>query len=508
MNSMYTDILEDVVSSDAIIEQNDTIYRTDDAQVFSGWKNTSTKFNVKTKDPEKWLIPSMSTIRVRFCLTDRAGTQALPGGEITTLIAGGAHLFDQVRLVIDNNQVELVQKPGYAHLIEHLLTSSVDQLESAGESEWLYLDNGKWATGPYVPSATTVDATIGTEATDGTDAEVNEEWGIADLKKMLFAPGVAEVGVGGDNPQYNSGFAMRWLRTRAGRDVELAFPAGRLFSFFADIRSAFRGVQFELEFNKNTRYNEILHGMGTRVVDGADVPASALAAVLIKKIDWIVPTYIPNTLVLEKVQRELMSGERVRKVFHSSTCYDITRTSSGAGDLDVDWRVQSTGKKITRVVVAFQRQAQYAQQNDPAFTPTTKTHSNGGVFSYLEDINNIELRFGNTILPRERYTRMSFSDAEPNYARNYVDFVNTGNRWLSDEGSLVSYDSYKNLYPLFSFDLSQMDLTKANTTSEDLRIVATVNVAGAETIRILAVVQYEYNVDMWGVDGRLAIELP
>lgn len=520
MQSIYSDILEDITKSDAIIETTDKIYRTDDSQIYSGFSNSSNIFNVKSKDPEKWLLPSESTIRVTFALTNEAedAAQSNTAGEgMATLIAGGLHLFDQVRLIIDDNQVELVQKPGYCHVLEHLLTSSIDQLKSCAESEWLYLDDGSFSVGALTESAsaTTQAFVLSTEAT-GINDQVSEHYGLADAVKYL---GVDNVGanLGGYNPRYNSGFAARWLRSHplagASKDVELAFPASRLFGFFADMKNAFRGLNFELEFTKNTNYTEIIHGKGQTSAAGVTIAAAANAHTLIKKIDWIVPTVIPNTLVLEKVQKQLQSGARAQKVFNSTTAYYRVFTPIAAGNNDIDWRVQSTGKKITRVVVGFQRLAQYGSQNDPnadaAPKPSTSNHANGGVFSTFDDISSIELRFGNVILPRERYQRMSFSDNTPNFSRNYVDFCNAGGRWVdNDDGSLVSYTAFQKLYPLFAFDLSQMDLTKANTTSEDLRIVATVKVPDTNNIRVIAMVSYDYPVDVYGIDGRMAVELP
>ena len=515
MQAMYADILEDVSKDTSILETTDRIYRTDDAQIFSGFSNTTEIYNVKTKDPEKWLLPSESTVRVTFQLTNAAENAAqadVAGENMATLIAGGLHLFEQIRLIIDDNQVELVRKPGYCHVLEHLLTSSVDELKSCAENEWLYLDDGSFATGALTEAAGVNNSAfiLGTE-TSGAAVQVLDEYGMADAVKYL---GVNNVGanLGGYNPRYNSGFAARWVRSHPvaeGKDIELAFPAKRLFAFFADIRCAWRGVQFEIEFTKNINYTEIIHGKGASATAGAPIPAAALAHTLIKKIDWIMPTLIPNTLVLEKVQRQLQSGDKVQKVFNSTTTYHTTRLSDG-NPLDIDWRVQSTGKKITRVAVGFQRASQFSAQNDPNSTNplTTATHSNGGVFSTLDDINAVELRFGSTILPKERYQRLSFSDAAPNFSRVYVDFCNAGGRWIdNDDGCLVSYKSFQKLYPLFVFDLSQMDLTKANTTSEDLRVVATVN-APAGDVRVIAMVSYEYPINMYAVDGRLGVELP
>jgi hypothetical protein len=158
-------------------------------------------------------------------------------------------------------------------------------------------------------------------------------------------------------------------------------------------------------------------------------------------------------------------------------------------------------------VVAFQREAQYNTQNDPDYNATTATHCNGGTFTYFNNINSVELRLGSTIMPRERYQRLNFGSTEPAYLRNYIDLCNAGGTWQSDNGNMISIDEYRNLYPLFVFDLSEMAYANG-FTSEDLRVVAEINTAAITNYRILALVSYEYPVDFVGVDGRIGIELP
>lgn len=519
MDPMYSMILEDVQKSDAILEDVDTVFRTDDAQIYSGYANTGNIFSISTKAPEKWLVPSESFVRIVFSLADAAGAarQAF-ADNAATLISGGLHLFSKIRLIVDDNVVETVLKPGYCHMLEHLLTTSVDQLQSVAQNEWIYIDDGGIVTGQYASyTLATNGASINSTETSGLDVEVNDFWGLADNVPYLSDDGIA-THVSGVNPKFNKGFAARWRRTRpiknaAGadidHDVELAIPVTRLFAFFADIRPAFRGIKFEIEFTKNTDYAEICHGKGAYTFDTTDYPAAAAVSTVIKKVEWVVKTVIPNTLILEQVQRQLQSGDRVRKVFTSTTCYDITRTPAAPGLYDVDWRIQSTGRKIDRVAIAFQRQAQYSAQNDPSVA-TNANHANGGTFTYFNNIPSLEIRFGSTIMPHERYDRMQFQNTADglNYTRNYVDFLEAGRRWQTDDGCLVSYESFRHLYPIFVFDLSQIDLNAMNTTSEDLRLVATVDVANTNPFRILAMVSYEYPVDMYGVNGRLAIELP
>lgn len=525
MGSMYMDILEDIAKSDAIIEDTDKIYRTDDAAIFSGYSNTSNIFNVVSKDPNAWLLPSESYFRIKFSMTNAAeSARQAAADSFATLINGGMHLFSQTRLIIDDNVVEQKLKPGFCHLIDHLLSTSRDQLKSVGENEWLYLDDGGFTAGAYTGSTVVPeDAFILSTETTGVDAQINNFWGLADPIKYLGNT-VAGANLGGKNPKFNSGFLARWSRSRPAvddaanpvdHDIELSIPATRVFGFFADIKSAFRGIKFECEFTKETNYAAIVHGRGASSVGGVAQNAAAIAHTLVKSIDWVVPSVIPSTLVLEKVQRQLTSGDRARKVFQSTTCYDVTRTPSlGAlpGDYDVDWRIQSTGKKLVRVVVAFQRTEQYSNQNDADYAAVNNSnHANGGVFSTFNNINNIELRFGQTILPHERYERLQFGDTVdgPNFSRNLVDFYRAGGKWINDDdGCLVNYESFRYIYPCFVFDLSSMDLATANTVSEDLRVVATVNVANNNQFRILAMVTHEYPIDVYGVDGRVAFELP
>lgn len=544
--SMYNDIFEDIAKDKSILELNDKVYRTDDSSIIdaAGFSNTSTTYNIKTKDPEKWLVPSNSFLKVAFRLTNSADNAVMTAGNIATLINGGMHLFDRARLLCDDNQIELVDKPGFVHMVEHLLFTSRDSLKTVAEDEWIFLDGGSIVSGAYTDSTAGLPARVLSTEFVGATAGVNEFYGLADPLEYARASQVKnDFMVGGWNPKFNPGFAARWCRAQSGRVVELSIPLVRIFGFFADIKSAFRGIQFEIELTKNTNYTEIIHGKGqynTNVsftaavvgppavpaVPGGDKAAADATHVAITKLEWVIPTVIPSTEQLAQVQRLLSSDHRARKAFHSTTTYlqsfDHAVTGASGQYADYDWRIQTTGKKIVRVVVGFQRQAQYGTQNDPNFDARNNTnHANGGVFTRLDNIGAIELRFGNENYPKERYQRMDFTptgtefnEGGPSVLRNYVDMLNAAGRWDTEDGALVDYDSYRQIYPLFVWDMSNVDLTKAGVTSEDLRLLFTpkLTFGGAGQppdgrFRVVCMVTYEYLVDTVGVKGRLAIEV-
>lgn len=563
--SIYTSILEDVTKADSILETNDRVYRTDDAAIYNGFRNTTDTYVIKSKDAEKWLLPSESFLRVEFQLTNEAEDDiyadpvdsAAEHKGLATLIAGGLHLFDRARLVVDNNQVELVNKPGFVHLVDHLLSSTIDQINGVADNEWMWLDDGGVVTGVYTngDSAGPASEFINSFAAGaGIPTSVHECYGYADPRKYLPIDNAGE-GTGGPNPKYNHGFAMRWHKTRSpknggGAVVELAIPITRLFGFFADIRNAYKGMDFEIELVKNTNYAEIIHGTGARAyalpeaVAGTppriNGDAADIAHVLIKNIEWIVPTLIPSTTALSKLQTDLASGHVAKKTFLSTQVYIQDRVPAvGANPVtslaDVDWRIQTTGKRISRVVVGFQHESQYRKvdliggQNDlDDARPTNDTNltdypHNGGIFSHLTNISRLELRFGSITLPRERYIDMEFrEDAThiPNIARNYADFLHAGGHWNNDTSCPVTYEKFREMYPLFAFDLSRTSIDTDQTTSQDLRLVASVTPyvpRGTPAVglgvqqpgyRVIAMVTYEYDVEFTGIDGRIAIKLP
>lgn len=545
--SIYSSILEDVKKSDALRDAYDRVYRTDDASIYSGFRNTTDVFNIKTKDTDKYLLPSESFLRVEFQLTNEDedaiySSPADAGAEhagLATLIAGGLHLFERARLIVDGNQIELVNKPGFVHVVDHLLHSTVDKIMEAAESEWLWLDDGGAVTGVYGAgvSGGNAERMNSYAANAGVNADVYESYGFADPREFL-ANAVNGTGHGGFNPKFNKGFAMRWLRTRSradtvGKSVELAIPITRLFGFFADIRNAYKAIEFEIELVKNTHYTEIIHGSGAHrmFIDGVidDGAAAEPAHVLIKTIEWVMPIIVPSTSTIEKLQRELTSGRSSRKTFMSTQVYISERTGT-----EVDWRIQTTGKRISQVIVGFQHEGQYVAQNDQDYalpvnyTNATDYPNNGGIFSHLTNIQRLELRFGSTVLPRERYIDMEFRENQPypaslNIARNYADFLQAGGQWLSDTSSHVTYEKYREMYPLFAFDLSKSDIDSERFISQDLRLVAQVTPYTPRSFappyvapvppatvkyRVIALVTYEYDVDFIGLDGRIAIKLP
>lgn len=510
--AMYYEILEDTKLDDTILERDIKVYNTDDAAIFNNFAQTSNIFKLASKDPEKWLAFSESYLRIQFSLTNAAGNAAIADGEIATLINGGMSLFERARLMINDNQFEVVEKCGYVHVMRHLLESSLSKLNSVSHDEWIYIEGGKPQIGAYT-AATAVPTAPFTTQTEAVGTVVNEFYGLADPMKYIGSAAASQ-NVGGLNPKFNSSFAARWTRTVNGRVVEISIPARMMFGYFADIRSAVQGLRVEIELTKNTRYTEIIHGMGATatLVAGAATgkAAAADAAVLIRKIEWRVPSLIPNSVELARTKKVLESGKTATKMFNSMTCYtNVIRGLTASASNPIEWRIQSTGRKVNRLIVAFQRPEQYGTQDDPDYVATTATHCNGGVYSHFTDITDVTLRVGSLILPRERYTRMSFADATPNMSRNYVDYLKAANNWDDEDGAAISMAQFKEIYPMFVFDLSAMDMNKLSIKTEDLIVQANITLPAAMTsLRALAFIETEYNVNFTGVNGRVAIELP
>lgn len=506
MQSAWEEIFQDTPVDRSTIEDQLVEYIADEDPLVTGsgpYAQSKSVYHIKTKDLDQWLNLNKSYLNVRFRVTHAAGA-VLIETDFSTLIAGGMHLFDRAEIKANGSLIDYSDKPGYVQLITSLMEMNKDKIDSVAEAEWMHLDDfATVSTGGFtVGAADTVPVADSTIV--GVAAEIKSYAGMAeaqrDLRVAAGTPGAAC-----PNPRFNRGFYARWYRTHGevipGKEVELAIPLERFLGFARDVDHPLRGIQFELALVKNTNYNEILHTrfpMRTSA-GGAAYPATAATETRITKVSWWIPQESPSLEVQAALAKELESNGIYKKYFENMTC-QISQPYPEA-NTQVDWLIETTSHRPTKIVVGFQRNLQYNAQED-----TEPLSANGGTFSVLGDITTVEVRINNKVVPKERYD-ISFLDAAPRYMRAYVDFLKASGKYNTDEGSAVSYEGYKRLYPLFVFDLSAMDDLYSGIKQNDIRVRATVNGAGSGGYRAVALVVSERQMDLQPINGRIALKV-
>jgi len=512
----FSSILASTPIDDSTASYDWAEYRTSELNISSATAQTSDYYQITVKDIDQWVLMSKAYLRVQAQIVDRTTGAAIPDGAtgLTTLAAAAAGLFQRMELLANDTPVDTVENPQFVQLINALMNYSKDMLASNASTEWLHLDFAQPGLGTVVKAAGVLYQDAKTFA--GTANAILEHGAGCAQGRMGVQEAAAAVNFGGHNPYFNPGWLARWNRSRnrggASTQFEVIIPLASVFGFCRDIQSVHRGVKWELNMQKNIRYNAILHGAA-----GADAQAT-----LLKKVSLWVPQVTPS-LVTEKYLEQALGRSDVvsKQYFENVTCRISEQYPSGTSD--VEWLLPLEGHKPTRMVFGFQRLAQYNQQNDPALvtganlTLSDQLHANPSCFSHMGlwdeatglvsgGITEVELRVNSKSLPREKY-RISFSDVAPEYERVYVDFLKSSGKFVDESGSAVSFKEYKDLYPLFSFDLRDYADVFSGLKSNDIRFRARLQGAQPTDFRIVMVVYSERELIVQPIAGKLSLKV-
>lgn len=538
----FSSLLAQTPLDDSTISMDWNEYKTTDLNLVSNNRQSNIRYRVVVKDTDSYLLLSKSYLLVQFSLATDAAVPTAVGDQIVTLAAAGAGLFQRIELLGNDSQIDICDNPQYVQLINALLDYNKDKLESVAESEWLSLDFAK-PVGALDVAGTNDNIMLSSTQFAGTAAAVWEHGsGCAVVREYVSgvapaAAGVApnivytqNVSVGAPHPNFNPGFLFRWNRTRSGRKAEIACPMSSVLGYCRDIQTVSTGIKWELNLDKTTNYDQILHG-AQRVTTasggvGADPNADPKFQTLIHKISWWIPQVTPSLTMKQDLLTQLNSGVISKQYFENMTCKFSEDYPQGT--VDVDFIVNLEGHKPSRIYFAAQRTAQYNTTNDilliadgtENYALMDQTHANGSAFSYLGNYNPAQgaalvtggitetsLRINSRNLPREKYT-LNFSDTNTEFMRAYVDFIKSSGKWSDGDGAALSPDEYRNLYPIFAFDLRDYSAdvfsgVKQNDVRFNMRIAA----GAPSDFRIVYVIMSERELVVQAINGKLSLKV-
>lgn len=533
----FTSILASTPIDDSTKSYDWAEYRTSSLNIAASGlsQGNNNYYQIQIKDINQWLLLSKGYLRVQAKLATQAGAElADTTAGAVTLGAAAAGLFARMELRGNDSQIDICENPQFVQLINALMNYSKDQLRTNASSEWLHLDFGQPSTG----AVTTGVNQLYQNATDfgAGPRNILEHTSGCAIGRMGLEPAAAGAQLGTSNPYFNPGWLARWNRSRrrggAGTSFEVIIPLASVFGFCRDIQSVQRGMKWELNLTKNLDMAGILHGFGgtTDAFANAAVPATTI----LTKISLWVPQVEPSDTTSLYLEKALGSSDVVSKQYFENMTCRISEEYP-AGTTDVEWLLPLEGSKPTRMVFGFQRAQQYKEQNDVNLVSDSglvvplndQTHANPSTFSHMGAIDTtftiagnpnpnfglvtggiteVELRVNTDSLPREKY-RISFSDAAPEYERVYADFLKSSGKFVDESGSAVSYKDYKDLYPLFAFDLRDYAGVYSGFRSNDVRFRARLQGAQATAFRVVMVIYSERELIVQPIDGKISLKV-
>ena len=358
--------------------------------------------------------PAESYLIVEGELIKAAGGNYVDEDTISLINNGIMYLFSDVRYHLASHEIEVLQNPGHATAMLGMLKYPDDFNKSQG------LNQG-WA-----PDSNTGEAVFDNNAAD-----------------------------------YNEGFNKRHKYiiksiNDAGEKGSFSFkiPLKHFLGFCEDYKKIIYGMQQRLTLTRTGDNNAILKG--TKTVNN-NVVAIDEGKVNIKKISWLMPHVIPSDAYRLQLNKIIERKEKIPVGYRMLQCDNIP-VPPGA---PFTWRlgVKSSPDIPRFIIVGFQTNKNNTQITNPA------------IFNHC-NVRNIYVTLNAKRYPdidyEENFLINKFSRVYGDAATFRKKFFNM-DELISNPG--IEPINYKNLFPLYVFDVSKQS-EKLKTSVSDIHIKA------------------------------------
>ena len=269
---------------------------------------------------------------------------------------------------------------------------------------------------------------------------------------------VSKVGTAEEPDCDNTGwFIRRKLIMDASGNFQVGIPLSKIFGFAEDYQKVIYGLNHSIVLTKGTDSNNALY---TKPGTALNAP-STKGDVQLSLIRWVIPRVDPSDVakytLLQQIDNRIIldCGFRMRE--YQSTNVDATSTNW-------TWRigVRSSPEKPRFIMIAFQSNLRDDQDK------------NNSVFSHCK-VSNISIMLNNDRYPLNDFTA-DFDNGR--YSNLYWEFMNFRKAYygIDPRVSSTSVDplTYKNLYPIFCFDVSRQS-ERLKTGVTDISLSCTFN---------------------------------
>ena len=361
--------------------------------------------------------PAESFLIVEGELIKTDDTRYVENDEVALINNGIMYLFSDVRYHLASHEIEVLQNPGHASVMLGMLKYPDDFSKSQGLNQCWIKDTG-----------------AGGGNTDEND-NINRNDGFKLRRDYII-----------NMPEENA---------NKGK-FSFKIPLKYFFGFCEDYRKILYGMQQRLTLTRTGDNNAILKR--NAAVGGG---AAADGKVNIKKISWFMPHVIPSDAYRLQLDKIIERKEKIPVGYRMLQCDNIPvpeRTGT------FTWRlgVKSSPDIPRFIIVGFQTNKNNDQTTNPA------------IFDHCQ-VRNIYVT-----LNAKRYPDIDYeNDFTINkFSRIYGDAATFRKKFYNMDELVSNHNinpvDYKNLYPLFVFDVTKQS-EKLKTSVSDIHIKASFN---------------------------------
>ena len=359
--------------------------------------------------------PAESFLIVEGELIKDDNTRYLVNDEVALINNGIMYLFSDVRYHLASHEIEVLQNPGHATTMLGMLKFPDDFSKSQGLNQCWIKDTG---------------------AGDGNPGD-NENEGFK-LRRNYIINMPADT-----NGNSNKG------------TFSFKIPLKYFFGFCEDYRKIIYGMQQKLTLTRTGDNNAILKR------NAAAGGAAAEGKVNLKKISWFMPHVIPSDAYRLQLDKIIERKEKIPVGYRMLQCDNIP-VPQGNGNFTWRLGVKSSPDIPRFIIVSFQTNKNNDQTTNPA------------IFDHCQ-VRNIYIT-----LNAKRYPDIDYeNDFRINkFSRIYGDAATFRKKFYNMDELVSNHNinpvDYKNLYPLFVFDVTKQS-EKLKTSVSDIHIKASFN---------------------------------
>lgn len=325
-------------------EENMIEYKTDNNVV-----DFDSVYRISYKNPSAYTNLSKSYLELQFSLVKEADGSAYNANDRVTLRKGALSLFTRAVLRINQNVVETCEDVALSKTLQSLLLFSQDYSSSAATNQFWSKDTGNL----------------------GTDANATRPYNHAAVAgQAANALNIVE------NPDYNSGFVERELRTRSSAVVTAYIPVAHLFGF-CSVNKLLSNQEISIELTKS-QSSQHIHRL----------TATDAGKVKVNKLSWWLPNVLPKASVDLALKSQMSSGLQSEFTYYNWNAYTSPNLNAGENT----FKVLTTSEDIQYAFVVMRN--------------TTKTQDSAAEHTYRSDIQACESRLNGRNFPNRRYDQL------------------------------------------------------------------------------------------------------
>jgi hypothetical protein len=273
--------------------------------------------------------------------------------------------------------------------------------------------------------------------------------------------------------------------------VRCIVPLNRIFGFFNSMTSAFQGMEHTFEFTLEQAVEKVLFGQ-------AAAPGAPATKLYIDEMSIWMPRVVASPFAESKYLGKLQSGDSTKVTYESWSGYRDNHVNPS--NTTLTYQIQASSQRPKYIFIGFQKRSR-------STSIYAANDVNPSVYDNL-DLKNIRVRANTKPLPLEPYV-INYADASAldagDYVRPFKDFLRiNGKDSEYDNGSLISYESYKSLYPIYAFDLSNEHSLFENIKNSTIYVDATFGAAGGD-ISSVNMVCWEKELKIEALSGVITI---